>query len=187
MRTFPGDEVIWTTYFRLARTISWAIQAGTGPASLFGMEHYEDFMAWQLTHALNRRVFEMTAKPPACNDFKFRDNLRDAADSAEHNFPEGLGRFSPGDFARFLDNSRASLLETKSALKVGYDRKYFTEKDFTEATTLTVRALGALSGLQPYLRSPRAKLNAQRARERFIDRQRQPGEAEPKPPDDSTS
>jgi four helix bundle protein len=42
-----------------------------------------------------------------------RDNIRDAADSAQRNFPEGFGRFAPGDFAHFLDHSRASLLETK--------------------------------------------------------------------------
>jgi four helix bundle protein len=135
-----------------------------------GMRRYQDFKAWQLAHELNTKVFEMTSTAPACADFKFRDNIRDAADSAQRNFPEGFGRFAPGDFAHFLDHSRASLLETKNELTVGLQRGYFGEDDFKAADALADQALGALSGLQRYLRSPRAKLNAQRARERYIAR-----------------
>jgi hypothetical protein len=115
-----------------------------------GVRSYQDFKAWQLARELNTKVFEMTSRAPACHDFKFRDNIRDAADSAQRNFPEGFGRFAPGDFAHFLDHSRASLLETKDG------------------------AVGALSGLQRYLRSPRAKLNAQRARAQHIARTGEP-------------
>ncbi len=75
------------------------------------MHRYQDFTAWQLAQDLSRKVFGMTSTGPASRDFKFRDNMRDAADSAQRNFPEGFGRFSPGDFAHFLDHSRASLLE----------------------------------------------------------------------------
>ena len=92
------------------------------------MERYQDFDAWKLAHALNIKVFEMTSRPPAANDFKFRNNIRDAADSAERNFPEGFGRFGPKEFARFLDHSRASLLETKNQLRVGVRRGYFNEQ-----------------------------------------------------------
>jgi four helix bundle protein len=112
----------------------------------------------------------MTSTPPAWLDFKFRNNIRDAADSAQRNFPEGFGRFAPGDCARFLDHSRASLLETKSELAVGFDRSYFREEDVRAADHLANRALKALSGLQWYLRSPQAKLNAQRARARHVAR-----------------
>ena len=128
------------------------------------MRRYQDFKAWQLASELNTKVFEMTSKPPGCDDFKFRDNIRDAADSAQRNFPEGFGRFAPGDFARFLDHSRGSLLETKNELSVGLQRAYFRKDDFEAADALVDRALAALSGLQRYLRSPRAKVNAQRAR-----------------------
>jgi four helix bundle protein len=134
------------------------------------MRRYQDFTAWQLARDLNRKVFELTSTPPACNAFKFRDNMRDAADSAQRNFPEGFGRFAPGDFAHFLDHSRASLLEVKNALGVGLDRGYWHESDFADADSLANRALKALSGLQAYLRSPRAKRNAERARAAYIAR-----------------
>ncbi len=150
------------------------------------MRRYQDFKAWQLAHELNRKVFEMTSKPPVCDVFKFRDNIRDAADSAQRNFPEGFGRFAPGDFARFLDHSRGSLLETKNELGVGLERQYFSQHGFDEADALVDRALKALAGLQKYLRSPQAKLNAERARAQHVaDRSRRlsvppnPGHDEP--------
>jgi four helix bundle protein len=134
------------------------------------MRRYQDFTAWQLAAELNSKIFALTSAPPSSYDFRFRDNIRDAADSAQRNFPEGFGRFSPGDFARFLDHSRASLLEVKNELAVGLDRGYFRSEDVDEATTLVKRALKALSGLQQYLRSPQAKLNAERARAAHIAR-----------------
>jgi four helix bundle protein len=141
---------------------------GTRVALIGDMRRYEDFKAWQLAAELNSKVFALTSAPPSSDDFRFRDNIRDAADSAQRNFPEGFGRFSPGDFARFLDHSRASLLEVKNELAVGLDRGYFREADADAATLLVTRALRALAGLQRYLRSPQAKLNAQRARASHI-------------------
>ncbi len=138
------------------------------------MRRYQDFNTWQFARQLHNKVFDMTSRPPSCHDFKFRDNLRDAADSAERNFPEGFGRFAPGDFANFLNHSRASLLETKNELEVGLERGYFRESDVNEAQSLADRALKALSGLQRYLWSPRAKLNAQRARARHVARSNEP-------------
>jgi four helix bundle protein len=121
------------------------------------MDRYEDFDAWKLAHALNMKIFQMTSRPPAVNDYKFRDNIRDAADSAERNFPEGFERFGPKEFARFLDYSKASLLETKNQLRVGLRRRYFKEPEVRDARRLVNRTLGALSGLQRYLRSPAAE------------------------------
>ena len=132
------------------------------------MRRYQDFKAWQLAAELNSTVFRLTSRPPSSVDFKYRDNIRDAADSAQRNFPEGFGRFAPGDFAHFLDHSRASLLEVQNELAVGLDRGYFSREDTDKATLLTKRALRALSGLQRYLRSPQAKVNAQRARAAHI-------------------
>jgi four helix bundle protein len=88
---------------------------------------------------------------PALHDFKFRDNIRDAADSALRNFPEGFGRFAPWRLRTRLDHARASLLETKNELAVGVQRAYSDEDDFEAADALVDRALGALSGLQKVL------------------------------------
>ena len=131
------------------------------------MDRYQDFKAWQLMHELSRRVWQLTSKGAASHDWKFRDNIRDAANSAERNFPEGFGRFAPGDFAHFLDHSRASAQETKNQLLKGFNEGYFSEQEFKDADLLAGRALKALAGLQRYLRSPRAKENAKRLRDRM--------------------
>ena len=156
------------------------------------MRGYQDFKAWQLARELHRKVISMTSTGPVSRDFKFRDNLRDAADSAQRNFPEGFGRFAPADFAHFLDHSRASLLEVKNGIGEGYDRRHFQEEDCLEADALASRALKALSGLQQYLRSPEAKRNADRARAGHIARRRRatlnPDESrEPHEPDEPTN
>jgi four helix bundle protein len=134
------------------------------------MRRYQDFKAWQLCAELNTKVFQLTSSGASHQNFKYRDNIRDAADSAQRNFPEGFGRFAPGDFAHFLDHSRASLLEVKNELGVGLDRGYFRPEDVDSATRLVKRALKALSGLQQYLRSPQAKINAHRARAAHVAR-----------------
>ena len=150
------------------------------------MRRYQEFKAWQLARDLHRKVIAMTSTGPASRDFKFRDNLRDAADSAQRNFPEGFGRFAPADFAHFLDHSRASLLEVKNGIGEGYDRRHFQELDCLEADALASRALKALSGLQQYLRSPEAKRNADQARARHIARRarRQQTTQKPDEPDE---
>ncbi len=109
------------------------------------MRRYQEFKAWQLARDLSRKIVAMTSTGPASREFKFRDNLRDAADSAQRNFPEGFGRFSPGDFAHFLDHSRASLLEVKNAIGEGFERGYFREDDCLDADSLATHALKTLS------------------------------------------
>lgn len=94
-------------------------------------------------------------------------DLRDAANSIERNVPEGFGRFAPGEFARFLDFSRASAEETRNQLLKGFKAGYFTREEFEDADALAGRALDALAAFQRYLRSPRARRNAKRIRERM--------------------
>ena len=84
-------------------------------------------MAWQLAHQLSLEVFAATETGPSSKDFKFRDQVRDSAASAGRNIAEGFGRFSPGDFARFLRYARASLLETRNSLIEARDRRYLPD------------------------------------------------------------
>ena len=58
-------------------------------------------------HELNIEVWTATEQGRASRDFDFRNEIRDAADSAERNVAEGFGRYKPLVFANFLDFSRA--------------------------------------------------------------------------------
>ena len=122
---------------------------------------FEELLVWQLMHELHIEVWKATESPPAARDFRFRDQIRDASESTVRNVAEGFGRFNPGQFAAFLDISRASALETKALLKKGLDVGYWSENEFKRLDTLADRGLQALAKFQRYLRSPRAKRNAE--------------------------
>ena len=113
-------------------------------------------------HELNIEVWKATEHGPAARDFAFRNEIRDAADSAERNVAEGFGRFNPPQFVNFLDFSRASALETKSLLKKGLAVGYFKTDEVTRLDRLADRGIQAVAKFQRYLRSPEAKRNAAR-------------------------
>ena len=123
---------------------------------------FEELLSWQRMHELNIEVIKATENGPANRDFRFRDEIRDAADSAERNIAEGFARYNPSVFANFLDYSRASAAETRSMLKKGRACGYFSPEDFERLDRLAARGSQAVAKFQRYLRSPQAKRNAAR-------------------------
>ena len=123
---------------------------------------FEELVVWQRVHELHIEVWKATEKPPAAKDFKFRDQIRDASESAVRNVAEGFGRYNPIEFARFLDIDRASVLETQALLRKGLDVGYWPQEEFDRLNALADRALQVLAKFQRYLRSPQAKRNAER-------------------------
>ena len=102
-------------------------------------------------------------------DFRFRDQIRDASDSAERNIAEGFGRYNPRQFVQFLDVSRASALETQTLLKKGLAVGYLTTEEWARLDSLATRGIQAVAKFQRYLRSSQAKRNAERQRYRRND------------------
>jgi four helix bundle protein len=117
-----------------------------------GVRRFEDLIAWQVAVQLRNCVYLLTDQGTVLKDWKFRNQVRDAACSAPRNIAEGFGRFDPPEFARFINIARGSLAETQSQLIHGRDRGYFSEKDFTTAWRLACRALRASNRLHAYLR-----------------------------------
>jgi four helix bundle protein len=84
-----------------------------------GARRFEDLLSSQRGYELHVEVWKACERQPACGDFHFKNQIRDASDSVARNVAEGFGRYSPAQFLTFLDASRASALETKSLLKKG--------------------------------------------------------------------
>ena len=122
-----------------------------------GVRRYEDLVCWQLSYELHKRVVAFCVTEPAKRDWKFCTQATDASASAPRNIAEGFGRWSNGDFARFLDIARGSLLETHNHLRDALDRRFLAESDFNELTTLANRAIGATTNLSRYLKARPAK------------------------------
>jgi four helix bundle protein len=123
---------------------------------------FEELLSWQRMHELNVEIWTATERGRASRDFDFRNQIRDAADSAERNIAEGFGRYNPSVFANFLDFTRGSACETRTLLKKGLSCGYFTDAEFQRLDTLAIRGLQAVARFQRYLRSPAAKRNAAR-------------------------
>jgi four helix bundle protein len=106
-----------------------------------GVRRYQDLIAWQRCMELADVVFEITESGRSSRDFKFRDQIRDAAQSAPPLIAEGFVRFLPGDFVRYLRMARAEVAEVQSDLETGRRRNYFSEEQLTRACTVARRAM----------------------------------------------
>jgi four helix bundle protein len=115
-------------------------------------------------HALSVEIWKAAERGPGWRDRRFRDQIRDSADSAARNVAEGFGRFNPGEFVRFLSIARASATETKALLRKGLDVGYWSQDEYERLDRLANRGLQAVAALQRYLRSAEAKRNAARGR-----------------------
>jgi four helix bundle protein len=120
-----------------------------------GVRRFEDLVVWRLSRDLQDAVFAFTARPPACHDAKYCDQIRESSRSAPRNVAEGFGRYAPRDFARFLTIAVASLHETKNHLRDGHDRRYLQEEHYEQLFRLTLRAIKAGNRLLRYLRTAR--------------------------------
>jgi len=115
-------------------------------------KRFEDLEAWQLADELRREVYELTATGSASKDFKFCNQIRDAASSACRNISEGFGRFRPAPFAQFMEYSIASTMETQDALKDGVERGHWTIEKSSRARSLAARCLQVSRPLMLYLK-----------------------------------
>ena len=149
-----------------------------------GVRRFQDLDCWKLARMLRRQVVRLTRTAPACKDFKFVAQIRDAARGGTRNIAEGYSRFIPTEIVRFLAYAKASLDETADALIDGLDSGYWSRADYNETRSLLKRTQGALRGWWRYLESPEAA--------RFYEQHRRRIEAEIKaglrrPPKDPTS
>jgi four helix bundle protein len=112
-----------------------------------GVRDFRELVCWQLSYELKCEVLAFLESGPASRDFKYRDQIKDASSSAPRNIAEGFGRFRPGDFARFLEIARASLIETRNHLIDGRDRGYLENPLYSRLQNLARAALKATTNL----------------------------------------
>ena len=117
---------------------------------------YKELVSWQRMHELNNEISKAT-EDAIGTDCVFRDEILDAAGSAERNIAEGFGRHNSMVFANFLDFSSAAARQTRSLLRTGLAHGYFSAEQFDVLDKLAVHALRAVVNFQRFLRSPAAK------------------------------
>jgi four helix bundle protein len=114
--------------------------------------HFSELICWQLARELQREVFRVTSTPKLRDNFKLRDQLRDAASSARRNIAEGFGRTSHREFARFLNISLSSVNEVEDGLIECVDDGYVTASEIVVAQRFCRRATIATSRLRNTLK-----------------------------------
>ena len=110
-----------------------------------GVWRFEDLVAWQLAIQLEQLADKYSERPAIKRDFKFHEQLIDAAASGPRNIAEGFGRYHHPEFSRFARIARAS---------EGAQRKgYITVDECSECAHAARKALKAVNGLIRYLDS----------------------------------
>jgi four helix bundle protein len=121
-----------------------------------GVRDFTELVAWQRADELRQFIHEITSHGPVCRDFKFKEQIRDAADAPCRNLAEGLGRYGHREFARFVAISISSVDEVKDCLRAGRQRSFFADDLCEQGYSKARRARGTMIGLLRYLRSTEA-------------------------------
>ena len=121
------------------------------PPVAVGAKRVEDLFVWQLADELRGRIYWLTGSGAAARDWKFRDQLRDAASSSTLNIAEGFGRFRHREFAQFLRYARGSRFEISDALRDGVIRNYWTAESVKDELILCKRTTKAITRFIDYL------------------------------------
>lgn len=122
-----------------------------------GVKRFEDLEAYQIAEDLKREVYALIATGPASKDFRFCNQIREAVASPPRNIAEGFGRFSPAQFAQFMEVAVGSTMETQVAIQDGIDRGHYTAERSARARSLAERSLKVSTKLLKYLKSQRSR------------------------------
>jgi four helix bundle protein len=121
-----------------------------------GVRRLEELIAWQLACGFRDELYRLLASSKAAQrDFRYCDQLRDAALSTVANIAEGFHRRTTRQFLQFLTYSRGSHAEAEARLRDGIVREYFREHDCAQALQLAKRCGKALlrlsQSLEPFI------------------------------------
>lgn len=118
-----------------------------------GFRDFREMAAWRLSREVKLLAYALLAKPEVARDFKFRDQLRDAARSAPRNIAEGFARYKHKEFAQFARIATGSLGEVLDHFIDAVDNGYLSPAEFAEHEHACKKALKAVNGLIHYLES----------------------------------
>jgi four helix bundle protein len=131
---------------------------------------FRELRAWQAAREFKLEIYRVIETGPLSRDERLQKQLREAAASAPSHISEGFGRFDPADFARFVKMARASIMECRNHLDDAVDRGHISNETRRDLDQIAQPALSEIGGLLDYLHSPEAKRNADRVRQKRIER-----------------
>ena len=116
-------------------------------------EKFEDLIVWQEARLLRKAVYAASKSGMFARDFELRGQIRDAALSAMDNIAEGFERGTNREFAQFLNISKGSVGEVRSALYAAFDEGYLTKPEFENLLERAMSVSRRCSRLITYLQN----------------------------------
>ncbi len=96
------------------------------------IKSFEELEIWKEARKLYKRIIELTEREIVAKDYRFKNNMREAAGSVMDNIAEGFERDSRLEFVNALSYSKGSIGEVRSQLYRGFDNSYWSELELNE-------------------------------------------------------
>lgn len=113
---------------------------------------FEELPCWIKARELCQAVYQIINLTGFKNDFKFRDQIWDAAGSVMDNIAEGFDDGSTREFIRFLGYSQRSSSEVQSQLYRAIDCGYIDQSQFDNVYEIASECRKQIKGFRKYLR-----------------------------------
>ena len=116
-----------------------------------GARRFTELAAWKRARELQILCLDLLKDQRVQRDFKFRDQLSDAASSGPRNIAEGFGRYRPRENAQYVRVAKGSANEVLSLFHEAQDKGFIKAEDFPRHETAANRAIGTIVGYLKYL------------------------------------
>ncbi|MBU0727520.1 four helix bundle protein [Patescibacteria group bacterium] len=114
-------------------------------------EKFEDIPVWIQTRSFLKLIYSLCNKASFQNDYSLMDQIRRASVSILLNLSEGFERKTNKDFARFINQSKASAGEVRCALYIAFDLGYISKEQFGMLITEIISIGNQLYKFEKYL------------------------------------
>ena len=115
------------------------------------IKKFTELEVWQLANELEKKVYEQLSAGTLSKDFALRDQINKSVGSIPDNIAEGFGRGGRNEFIQFLSIARASASELQSQLIRCFNRKHFSEENYTELFELSDKVGNKIGAFIQYL------------------------------------
>lgn len=112
---------------------------------------YRELHAWAVARELADRIATLAQQRRLAAPRRLIEQVTGASQSVCANIAEGFGRYSPGDFIRFLRIAKGSALEVQQHLHEAQHCGWISADEARELHTLTRRIVGSIVPLIKYL------------------------------------
>lgn len=116
-----------------------------------GWKDFREIAAWQHARALRIKALSFLRKPQFRREYKYCDQLKDAARSGPRNIAEGFGRFSNKQFANFVTIAKGSEAEVLDHFIDAHEQGLITDQEFREGEHAARKAMKTAVGLIKHL------------------------------------